>query len=202
MLDLHDVCAETAEDLRARGPGERRRQIDDADAGERREAHRRESSRASPVRIAAWQRCERTTEAGHEHAALVDRRDRARARRDLRTAARDRLRRASRSRSSTARSTSTAVSAGGSKSWGSRRSASAPAPRRTARSAQTPRCGPAAWRRPRRPSMRARRSAPTRSAGRSRRRSASSAAPGRPVRSASGRSRACGQPPSTQRPET
>ena len=40
MLDLHDVGAETAEDLRAGRPGERRRQVDDANAGERREAHR------------------------------------------------------------------------------------------------------------------------------------------------------------------
>ena len=39
MLDLDDVCAERAEDLGARRPGQRGREVDDPDARQRREGH-------------------------------------------------------------------------------------------------------------------------------------------------------------------
>jgi hypothetical protein len=54
-LDLHDIRAERGEELCRRRPGERRRHVDDADAGEREKlAHRVIRSGAGQVRRLRW----------------------------------------------------------------------------------------------------------------------------------------------------
>ena len=143
MLDLDDVGAEAAEDLRAGRPGERRGQIDDANALQRREAHVPEATHRIRLATPHSRAANGADEARHEHAALVDRRDGPGVRRRSSSMLRDaRLRRRRDPDLRHARSTSTSSSASGSTGWASRPSASARAPRTTARSAPTRRCGP------------------------------------------------------------